>query len=253
MGLKGTSRVQRGLAGLSAGFLAACLSVASSATNLSGGYSNVFALNNDFSKGAYQFGFGWDPANAGSGITQAGNTVYLTAQNITCNGNANDKDTVWGCDGSGPIAGYGKLIQDLLFFNEVTYANGDDPASGVWQGCFGANDLAEGYSRQAFVKVLQNGGNYDTYYEEYDGSGACYSIPWSIAGDADVILQRGVMISGPNGLADADYGSATVYLNTNAVPGAPEPGDPNAIPVLPLGGLLGMIALLGMFGIRRLT
>ena len=55
------------------------------------------------------------------------NTVYLTAQNITCNGNANDKDTVWGCDGSGPIAGYGKLIQDLLFFNEVTYANGDDP------------------------------------------------------------------------------------------------------------------------------
>ena len=103
------------------------------------------------------------------------------------------------------------------------------------------------------MKVLQNGGNYDTYYEEYDGSGACYSIPWSIAGDADVILQRGVMISGPNGLADADYGSSTVYLNTTAVPGAPEPGDPNAIPVLPLGGLLGMIALLGVFGIRRLT
>ena len=101
--------------------------------------------------------------------------------------------------------------------------------------------------------MLPSGANYDTYQEEYDGSGSCYSIPWSIAGDADVIMQRGVIISGPNGLADADYGSATVYLNTTAVPGAPEPGEPNAILVLPLSGLVDMIALLGFFSTRRLA
>ena len=252
MGYKKTSTAPRALAAMAGGLLAACLSMASAATDLTSGYSNVFALNNDFSKGGYQFGFGWDPANAGSGITQSGNTVVLTAQKITCNGDAADKDTVWGCDDSGPITGYGKLVQDLLFFNQTEKNAADGADSGVWRGCFGGNDLADGYSRSAFVKVLQNGGNYDTYYEQYDGDSACYSIPWSVAGDADVLLQVGVMISGPNGLAGIDYGSATVYMNRTALPSAPAPGDPNAIPALPLGGLLGMIALLGFFGTRRL-
>ena len=106
------------IAPLAAAFVAS-FSIAGFAVEIDGGYSNVFVLNNDLTKGGFKFGFGWDPANAGAGVTQTGTTLTLKPQTITCDGNAGDKNTEWGCDGSGPNANYGKNWQDLLFYDNV--------------------------------------------------------------------------------------------------------------------------------------
>ena len=224
-------------------------SFASSDITVDGAYSVVFGLNADGSAGAQQFDFGWDPANPQ--FSQNGTTLTIKPQTTTCEGNAADKDTVWGCDGSGPVAGYGKLFQDLSFFQ--TNEKGSVPeAETNFEGCIDASGLDSGYTVEGFVKVLSQ--NFaDTYYTQ-SGTG-CFSIPYTIVGDAIVQLQRGIIIKGPNGLAGADYGSATVYLGATSLPSSGSAGntaDPNAVPSVPAYGLVLLALLAGWIGQRQL-
>ena len=235
------------IAPLAAAFVAS-FSIAGLAVEIDGGYSNVFVLNNDLTKGGFKFGFGWDPANAGAGVTQTGTTLTLKPQTITCNGGAADKDTEWGCDGSGPNANYGKNWQDLLFYDNVLT---NAAQAGNFKACIGGGDLDSTYKVQGFVKVF-NADFSQLWYEAY-ADGPCFSIPYTIDGAATVNFQRGVILGGPNGLSGKDYGEQYVYLGATALPASGGANrDPNAIPVLPLGGLLSLIAIVGLLAARRL-
>ena len=226
-------------------------SFASSDITVDGAYSVVFALNGDGTAGAYQFDFGWNPADPQ--FSQNGTTLTIRPQTTTCEGSAPDKDSVWGCDGSGPVAGYGKLFQELLFYETLEKGSVAEPETN-FEGCIDSSGLDAGYTVEGFVKVLSQ--NFaDTYYFE-TGTG-CFSIPYTIVGDAIVQLQRGIIIKGPNGLAGADYGSSTVYLGATSLPGSGggpvvTPGDPNAVPTLPTYGLMVLAVLAGWLGQRQL-
>ena len=244
-----TSLVRRFFAPLAVAAMAASFSVAGIAqVVIDGAFSNAFVLQNDLTKGAYQFGFGWDPTNAGAGITQTGTTLTLKPQTVTCDGNAGDKDTFWGCDGSGANKDYGKVWQDILYYdNNLTNA----AQTGKFTACIGGGDLDTTYSVQGFVKVFS--ADFGALFYEAYADGPCFAIPYTIVGDATVNLQRGVILGGPNGLSAKDYGEQYVYLGATALPAAGGGNmDPNSIPVLPLGGLLGLIGIIGLFAARRL-
>jgi len=78
-------------------------------------------------------------------------------------------------------------------------------------------------------------------------------LPAALAGDAEVNVQVGFEMEGPTVSPNDidDYGSVVVDMG-GACAAAPGPElDPNAIPALPLGGLLGLIGLVGWLGLRR--
>ena len=75
----------------------------------------------------------------------------MKPQTITCDGNAGDKNTEWGCDGSGPNANYGKNWQDLLFYDNVLT---NAAQAGNFKACIGGGDLDSTYKVQGFVKVF---------------------------------------------------------------------------------------------------
>jgi hypothetical protein len=246
------SALQRFTAPLIATALACTFSSAISANSnvdvTAGGYSFVFAVNNDLTKGNAKYDFGWDPKGAGAGATQNGTTVTLKPQTITCDGNAADKDTEWGCDGSGPNKDYGKNWQDILFFQTDEKSNAE---TSTFKGCIGGGKLDSTYTVKGFVKVLKQDFTQTYFYEAKEGP--CFSIDYTIVGDATVQLQRGVILEGPNGLSGKDYGEQYVYLGATALPAVASANrDADAIPVLPLGGVLGLIAILGLLGSRRL-
>jgi len=244
-----TSIARQFFAPLAAAAVAASFSMAGIAqVVIDAGFSNAFVLKDDLTKGAYQFGFGWDPANTGAGLTQTGTTLTLKPQTITCDGNAADKDTFWGCDGSGTNKDYGKVWQDILFYDNALTGTAQ---AGNYRACIGGGDLDTTYSVQGFVKVFSE--DFGALFYEAYADGPCFSIPYTIVGDATVNLQRGVILGGPNGLSAKDYGEQYVYLGATALPAAGAGNkDPNSIPVLPLGGLLGLIGIIGLFAARRL-
>jgi len=212
-----------------------------------GGYTFVFSVNNDVTRGNAKYDFGWDPKNAGSGATQTGTTVTLMPQTITCDGNAADKDTEWGCDGSGPNKNYGKNWQEILYFQTDRKTAAE---TSTFKGCIGGGNLDAAYTVKGFVKVLRDDFQQTFFNEAQEG---CFSIDYTIVGDAPVQLQRGVILDGPNGLSGKDYGKQYVYLGATSLPAVASANrDADAIPVLPLGGLLGLIAILGLLGSRRL-
>ena len=80
------------VAPLAAAFVAS-FSISGLAVEIDGRYSNLFVLNNDLAKDGFKFGFGWDPAKVGAGITQTGTSLTLKPETITRDGGAADKNT----------------------------------------------------------------------------------------------------------------------------------------------------------------
>lgn len=233
---------------------------------IDGAYSIVFSLNPDGSPGGYQFDFGWNPADPQ--FSQNGTTLSIKPQTTTCDGDAADKDSVWGCDGSGPVAGYGKLYQQLLFFDTDEKGSVFE-AETFFEACIDDSGLDAGYSVEGFVKVLSQDFS-ATFYEayssnpDYQTAPGCFAIPYTIVGDAIVQLQRGIIINGPNGLSGVDYGTAMGYLGATELPGGgganpgsgggsnPGSSNPNAVPTLPTLGLMLLAVMAGLMGRRQL-
>ena len=244
------------ISSLFGGALLAALATTTHATDMNGGYSEVFAVNADATAGAREdwggpAGYSFDISVDYSGVSQSGQTVVLYPQAVTCNSDANDKDTYWGCDGSGPADGYGGKFENRLVYEDSDLAS---VSTGVWQGCFASGgDLDEAYTVEAFVKILKADYS-ETWYFETDDS-QCWSIPWTSEDTVAKKLQMGFILSGPNGLAGVDYGSQTAYIGLTSLPsdGPLVPsGKPNAVPVLPAGGVLGLVALMGYLVRRKL-
>lgn len=209
-------------------------------------YIEAYNMNADLSKnGGQLFNFQKPLAEIAS---VAGTSVTLNAWKGVCESTQADKDTYWGCDGSGPSTSYGKVFLDVYTYENQTTAVAQ---TGSFKGCFGGLlDDDAGYTVEAYVKIF-NQDYSQTWYEAFQ-PGICYDIPYTIDGTATVQFQKGFRISGPNALATYNK-NATAYIGATALPGPASANRPaDAIPTLPLTALLGLITALGLFAGRRL-
>lgn len=125
------------------------------------------------------------------------------------------------------------------------------PATTVeFSGCIVSNTLTD-HTFTAFVKVF-NADYSQLWYEDYDGTNS-FSLPATIAGDAEVNVQVGFTMEGPTVHPDDinDYGSVEVELGDACVQAPTGRLGPNAVPALPIGGLLALVGLVGWLGLRR--
>lgn len=148
----------------------------------------------------------------------------------------------------------------ILVFKELTgiksYTSYDFSAKMMEQK-YGTNVAA---SKQGmFYKVLDVSNNYAETLVKYEAitppaAAASQKVSFvTPAMAADDILQIGFYAEGPtNQTSGAVWDDVSLVTTPSSVGGgAVGGGDPNAIPVLPLGGLLGLIGLIGLMGLRR--
>lgn len=130
---------------------------------------------------------------------------------------------------------------------EQTTVTAGAPSKATFNGCFGPATGMTSSTVSAFVWIGS------TTYQQFafeSSSSACWNFELDILGDVDVIVQKGFIVDGPNAdPRDGDPGSIIAYEGATVAPGYSQfaPG----IPALPLGGLLGLIALVGWMGMRR--
>ena len=224
------------------------MSLSASAFDLdANGYIFAYDLNTDLTKGNYSFEFG-NPTSTMA--TASGTSVVLKPWRDVCDvGTAGDKDTVWGCDGSGPNKNYGKKFLESLVYNTVKTSVAQ---TGSFKACIGAGTLDSdpAYSVQGYVKIFNE--DFSQVWFEKTAAGPCFDIPYTIDGSATVQLQKGFIVSGPNALKGYNK-TTTAYIGAASLPAPASANRPaNAIPVLPLGALLGLVGLLGLLAARRL-
>ena len=249
---------------MAVGALAASATLSSSFANaitVDNGYFSVFGLGADGiapNFGAYQFAEGWTDLSK-MRFEQSGSVVTLKPNVSLC------ADQLEGPDGSPPVASspnpdywcnntvagepYGNKWVEFLAFEALPLTTA--ATSGNFKGCWGLNTLPTGYEVLTFVKRFDT--SYNLLQEQYDGS-ACWNIDYSAGASENI--QVGFIIKGPNGRPynnnDRALGQAKAYIGVTSVPGVGVPEGASNIPTLPLGGLLGIVALLGLLGARRL-
>lgn len=235
---------------IAASLLLVLVSAAASATTLNTGYWWVYYY------GATQPSQGpaveWGPIGVPTDFTlaqasQSGDRVVLKPNTNLCGDQTDDGGRDYWCY-TPDSPDKGKWLVAATY--EETAVPVGPESTIPFSGCFVSNTLTD-HSITAFVKVLS--GDYtQTWYEEYDSSGS-FNLPATLAGDAAAVVQVGFQMSGPTVHPDQidDYGSVVVDMG-GACPAPPVgDADPNAIPALPLGGLLGLIGLVGWLGVRR--
>lgn len=231
------------------------------AITVDNGYFGVFGLASDGiapNFGAYQFGEAWTDLSK-MRFEQSGTTVTLRPNVSLC------ADQLEGPDGSAPVAStpnpdywcnntvagepYGNKWVEFLAFEALPLTTA--ATSGNFKGCWGLNTLPAGYEVLTFVKRFDTG--YSLLQEQYDGS-ACWNIDYTAGASENV--QIGFIIKGPNGRPynnnERALGQAKAYIGVTSPPGVGVPEGASNIPTLPLGGILGIVALLGLLGARRL-
>ena len=234
---------------MAAGMLAMGFSAVSSAQAPNGIFNNVFDLNatGDGAGGyIYSEPYG-DLAGGGlSGDTSAWalgpNTGYYAA---VCPG-----DAFW-CDNGGAGPGGNKWVESSMY-NEALIPASGSPSVEMFTACVDTSGLAAPYVvTTAFIKVFST--NFDLFGEVYGP--VCGELSIDVLGDVDVIVQKGFVFQGPNANPAADNGAATAYIGVTSLPGSGPvgPGDPTAIPTLPIWALFGLTAILGLFGSRKLN
>jgi hypothetical protein len=225
--------------------------VPATAQTIDTGYFVTFLLSGG-AQGDYQFDTGFDDVTKLKYTPSSGG---ITLQPNFSLYEENPGDPYWRDNGgAGPG---GNKWMDMLGFEQsnLTYPFADTETTLL--GCASNNTLASPYESTAFIKVFDPGfGLLDEQYQTV-GSGSI-SLSADLSGyGGDVIVQKGFSTKGPNANPADEAALGSVDIALGATCSAPPPsgggGSATAIPVLPFWGLLGLTALLGLFGARRLS
>lgn len=203
------------------------------------GFANVFDTG-----GGYQFGSGWGVGDLKATVN--GNEVILQP-----NFNTYDATDAYWSDGAG---GGNKIFQANLYEEIGTTPVGT--GTYTFSGYVDSDSLDAGYSKVAFIKVLDSlGGFADVLGATTALSVGTFSVSGDLTpyeGDARYILQVGFTVQGLNAnpADEAALGSVGLRIgSSSAASSAAE--DPTGIPVLPLWALFGLAGLIGLMGLRR--
>ena len=224
---------------LGATFAAAVVQVGM-AQDINSAYFNWFN-HTDGVKGGYISGQVWNdlakaPISGSNGAWTLGPNTSLCADNRATGTPA---DITYWCTDK-------KYVEMLTYENQTVPAG--DPSKWNFKGCFGPATGMSGLKVSAFVKILSS--NYLDTYAFQSSDAACWDFSLDILGDVTVQAQRGFIVEGLNSDPTVDAaGSIVAYEGATVAPGFAQfaPG----IPALPIGGLLGLIALVGWMGMRR--
>ncbi|MEH6585154.1 MAG: IPTL-CTERM sorting domain-containing protein [Halioglobus sp.] len=245
-----THKLKGALTGFTAAATLALASTSAMAQTIDTGYFVTFELVGG-AQGGYIFDAGFaDIAKLSASVS--GSSIVL-APNFSLY-DENPGDAFWRDNGgAGPG---GNKWMNMLGFEETNLTYPFAETETTLLGCASNNTLAAPYETVAFIKVFDPGfGLLDEQYQAVGSGNISLSADLSGYG-GDVIVQSGFSTNGPNANPADAAALGSVSVSLGAVCAAPPPsagGSTNAIPVLPLWGLLGLTALMGMFGARKLS
>ena len=220
----------------------ALVSVTAGAQTLGNYYVTAYTLEADGSQGGREFGFGWEDASK-LRITQNGDYISFKPNISLCAEDAN-----W-CDGDNALGG--NWFIHASAFAETVFAPGDDAQDFEFKGCFTADSTTQYHTLEAFMQVLDPNNGYSVFEgtSQTDTSG-CWNFTHSETGANDAVVQYGLRMLGQNvdPANDAESGEVSVKLGIQ-IGGAEL--DADAIPALPIGGLLILIGLVAAAGRRQ--
>ena len=222
----------------------ALVSVTAGAQTLDTYYVNAFTLEADGSQGGYEFGFAWGEASK-LRITQNGDYISFKPNISLC-----AEDAGW-CDGTNALGG--NWFIHASAFTETTVAQGDDAQDFEFKGCFTADSTTQYHTLEAFMQVLDPNNGYAVFAgtSQTDSSG-CWDFSHSETGANAAVVQYGLRMLGQNvdPANDTEAGEVTAKLGIQI--GGNAQLDADAIPTLPLGGLLILVGLVAAAGRKRL-
>ena len=202
-------------------------------------YVNAFTLEADGSQGGYEFGFGWGDADK-LRITQNGDFISFKPNISLC-----AEDAGW-CDGDNALGG--NWFIHASAFSETAIAPGDDAQNFEFKGCFTADSTTQYHTLEAFMQVLDPNNGYAIYAGTTQTETAgCWDFSHSETGANAAVVQFGLRMLGQNvdPANDAEAGEVTARLG---VPVGNAQPDADAIPTVPIGGLLVLIGLVAAAG-----
>ena len=205
--------------------------------------SDIAGVTTDCGGGQCFAGFGQTETGtsvSGSSVTLGPNFSFFSAG-----------DAFWDNNGSG-----NKTVSASSFGEQVGVPVGTGTVS--VSACVESYTLDSAYSVQGFVKLLDpNNGFTDIVgvRSPFSSSGSL-TISADLSayeGDTVLIAQVGFDVVGPNGNPATDYGNVDITMGSvcSAGAGSAFVPDPDAIPTLPIWGIFGLSALIGLMGWSR--
>ena len=245
-----TNKLRGALAGLAAATTLTLASTSAMAQTIDNGYFFTYELVNG-AQGSEVFNAAFTDVSKLKFTVGGGGVVLQPNFSLY---EENPGDAFWR-DNAGAGPGGNKWMEMLGFEqSNLTYPFADTETTLL--GCASDNTLDSAYTATAFIKVFDPAFNPLDNVSQTVTSGDI-SLTADLSGyGGDVIVQTGFSTQGPNANPADEAALGSVSVSLGAVCAAPPPsagGSANAIPVLPLWGLLGLTALMGMFGARKLS
>ncbi len=248
--------LKRTLTGIAAATTLTLASTSAMAQTIDTGYFVTFDLVGG-AQGGYIFDAGFADVSKLK-YTVSGSSVVLQPNFSLYE--ENPGDDFWR-DNAGAGPGGNKWV-DMLGFDETTLTFPFASTETTLLGCVLDNTLASPYTSTAFIKVFDPG--FNLLDEQYQAVGTGdISLSADLSGyGGDVIVQSGFSTAGPNAnpADEASLGSVSISLGAVCAPvvvpppsGGPSAPGATAIPTLPIWGLLGLTAIMGLFGARGLS
>ncbi len=159
----------------------------------------------------------------------------------------NPGDAFWRDNGgAGPG---GNKWGDMNVYGEETLPASGSESTETFTGC-AVNTLASPYTSQAFIKVFST--SFDLRAEVFAPASGTFNLSVPIAGDEDVVVQKGFLTAGPNANPDnaEALGSVGITIGAPCAASGPSGGVATNIPVLPVWALALLAGVLGLFGAR---
>lgn len=201
-------------------------------------------------------------AGSAGSWTLSPNTGYY--EDVCYAGNPDPGALAFWCQGTDAAGSGNKWIQAIMSSDELVPIG--PGGTYTFTACSDTSGLSAPYVvTNSFIKVLTDGaangdGIYNVIGEVYGAGSGSTDLSIDVLGDTNVIVQKGFTFEGPNAnpAAVASIGAAGVSVGATCSVAPPPSTGPDAesakgIPVLPFWGLLGLTALLGLFGTRQLS